>query len=312
MVIYDDMNKWQDSYNLMQFQNPHTVQNGTREYIFFTKCDLNIMKDANTLNPVLANNAFWLEMQRKYRDQISVLQKGNARRSGFLVDEQPFIPMLTNMVRSRMDLPGISMDTMDTPKTIYGTSWEYAGSSFKSDEGIDFSLEMADTPELELYHIFKMYSMYENMKSIGMISPPGPDNLNPYRVNRILHDQFAMYKFVVSGDDMESILFYAKAYGVIFKNVPRDGFNNIDVGEITYSIDFHAQVIRDLDPIILYEFNKKAQEYFGGTPDPNNYIPIYNTKFQEINAEFRPCPYIVEVANGKKTQSKYRLQFFKR
>ncbi len=312
MIIYEDRNKWQDSYNFMQFANPYTMQNGTRELLFFTKCDLNIMKDPNNLNPVIANNSFWLEMQKKYRDQISALQKGYARRSGFEVDAQPFIPMLTNMVRSRLDLPGRSMNTMDTSSTIYGTSFQYAGSSRQSDEGHDFTLEIADTPELEIYHLLKMYSMYEDMKSIGIFSPPGPDNLNYYRVNKILHDQFAIYKFVLDANDMESILFYSKEYGTIFKSLPRDSFGEIQAGEIVYSVEFHSQVVRDMEPVIIFEFNKKAQEYFGGVPSNDKYVPVWNSKFNEINGEFRCCPFITECSNGKKTGSRYKLMWFTR
>ena len=312
MIIYEDRNKWTDSYNFMQFANPYNVQNGTREFLFFTKCDLNIMSNPTTLNAPFYSNAFWNEMVKKYRDQISVLQKGYAFRSGYEVDLQPFVPMLTNMVRSRLDLPGVTLDSTETASTIYGTSLQYNTSTIASDNGFDFSLEIADTPELEIYHLIKMYMEYETAKSLGQVSPPGGDNKNYYRVNRVLHDQFAIYKFVVDADDMESILFYGKLYGVSFKSLPREQFGDMAPGEIKYNVDFHAQVPRDMNPIILFEFNKTAQQYFGGEPNPNNYIPIWSLDYGEINGEFRPCPFITECSNGKKTASRYKLMWFNR
>lgn len=313
MIVYEDRNKWIDSYNYMQFANPYTVQNGTRELLFFTKCDLNIMKNPTTLNTPFYRNAFWNEMVKKYRDQISMLQKGNAFRSGFEVDAQPFIPMLTNMVRSRLDLPSSNLESIETASTIYGTSLQYATHNIASDNGFDFSLEIADSPELEVYHFIKMYMEYKTAKSLGQVSPPGGDNKNYYRINRILHDEFAIYKFVLDADDMESILFYGKVYGVSIRSLPRDQFGDINPGEIRYNVDFHGQVPRDMNPIILFEFNKRAKDYFnGGVPNPNNYIPLWDLKYGEIDGSFRPCPFICECTNGKRTKSRYKLMWFKR
>ena len=155
MIIYEDRDKWVTKFNRMQFANHHNALTGVREYIFFTKPDLNIMYSQDTLNSAFAGDPFWMEMKNHYRRIISNLQI-SATRLGVEEDRQQFIPFLTNAVAGSIDLPSVSADMTETAQTIYGTYIQYRKGSMKSDESFDFTLEMTDNPWLDVYHFFKM------------------------------------------------------------------------------------------------------------------------------------------------------------
>ena len=316
-MAYQDRNNWHYMFNRMQFANPYYAINQPIEYIFFTKPNLNILKPGGKqLNENLRNDPFWVKMKSEYRRVISDLQE-DARRDGNDMDRHVFIPMLTNAVMNNMDLPTITAETTETAATIYGTTIEYRNSSRKSTEGFDFSLEFYDNPWGDLLHFLLMYDKYEDLKSLGIVGPPSEaDNLTgTYRINKLLHDQFSVYKFVVSGDDRETLLYWTKATGVYIKNVPLDPFTQPKEGLQTYSVDFHAQFIdAGMNPYTLYDFNKRCIEYFGGDPLSKkvnaDYVPMAN-KRGEANGGWRSHPYIVKHNNShRQTGTRYALQWY--
>lgn len=230
--------------------NPYNAISNAREYLFFTKPDLNIydtssnLIPSNNLQDFLANIPFWAELAHYRKDTtLKALQL-----SRDVAD--PFNHLLQNCVISNLDIPGLSSDTIDTPTNMYGVGYSYRGSSEASDDNPEFSLEFKDNRYLDVYTFFKAYEEYETLKHHGVIKPS-----DYYITRKILHDQFSIYKFIV-GDDMETILYYGKMYGVMPKSLPRDVFSNpnFDNG-LSYSIDFKAAFYEDMKPDILADFN---------------------------------------------------------
>lgn len=336
-----DIHKWAYQYNRMQWANPDYAIGNTREYLFFTKPDLGILnRKTGKLVKGLGNDPFWTEMINKYRDVIQMLQYSAPKvttgeswmaKSARYVKRKEFITLLTNAVSGSLDLPGSSAETTETGSTIYGTTIQYRKGAWKSDEGYDFSLEFIDSPYLQVYHLFKMWEEYTKMKDIGAVSPPGSRNCNPYRINKILHDQIGIFKFIV-GEDMETIRYYAYLTGCFPKSVPRDSFNNINPGAISYSIDWHAQFVEDMNPLILIHFNNimrkelgckltgkaanalnmKPHEKPGMGKQPAGiaasgyeYIPIYNAKYGHINGGFRSYP-VIGMVNDMDNPGRYK------
>lgn len=336
-----DIHKWAYQYNRMQWANPDYAIGSTREYLFFTKPDLGILnRKTGNLVKGLGNDPFWTEMVNKYRDVIQMLQYSAPKvtndnswmaKSAKYVKRKEFITLLTNAVSGSLDLPGSSAETTETGSTIYGTTIQYRKGAWKSDEGYDFSLEFVDSPYLQVYHLFKMWEEYTKMKDIGAVSPPGSRNCNPYRINKILHDQIGIFKFIV-GEDMETIRYYAYLTGCFPKSVPRDSFNNINPGAISYSIDWHAQFVEDMNPLILIHFNNIMRKELGckltGKADNAlnmkpadragmgyqpagignsgyRYVPIYNAKYGHINGGFRSYP-VIGMVNDKNNPGRYK------
>lgn len=143
---------------------------------------------------------------------------------------------------------------MDTPTNAFGTNYYYRGSGEAEDDCPSFSLEFKDNKNLDVYKLFKTYDKYETLKSHGVIPP-----IKKYIRNKILYDQCGIYKFTLA-DDWSRILHYAYYWGAFPVNVPREAFDqDIDNG-LSYTIDFKAAFVDDLDPNILQDFNQLTKK----------------------------------------------------
>lgn len=259
--------------------NPYGAISTAKEYLFFTKPDLHIlnMNDDGTLanenlNSALTDIPFWRDLWNTRKDTtIKALQISTG------VD--PFNHLLQNQVVSNLDIPALTSDMIDTPTNMYGVGYSYRGSSESSDDNPEFALEFKDTKYLDTYMYFKAYEEYQTLKHHGVISPS-----KYYTVNKILHDQFAIYKFIVD-EDMETIIYYGKMYGVVPKSLPRDVFSNpnFDNG-ISYSIDFKAAFYEDMRPDIISDFNNLSVGIYNSQPYQ---ITPYNSVLD--HADMRPA-----------------------
>lgn len=268
----------------------------SREYLFFTKPDLHIVKPNNSvLNDELSNQVFFNELRERYPNVIAQLQYHNG-----IGDKGPFMALLSNSVKNSLEIPTIEAATIDTAANIYGTSYNYRGWGYNSDEKISFSLEFEDTKYLEVYHLVKAYEEYERLKHLGLVSPPNINNdkentagksFNYYIQNKILHDQFSIYKFIVE-DDGETIIHYSKLWGVFFKNVPRDVFSDMKTeGGLTLAVEFEAAFIEDMNPTILMDFNSLVAPYIKNTSS----FPLYNTRTKMVDGRWAKMPLISKV-----------------
>ena len=281
--------------------NPYGSLSTTREYLFFTKPDLHILSTnenlavTDVLNPQLCSLPYWVDLYNSRKNTISALQLSYNR-------SDPFNHLLQNQVISNLDIPGLSAEMIDTPVNMYGVGYQYRGSSEAADDNPEFSLEFRDTKFLDTYTYFKTYEEYETLKHHGIVSPS-----KYYIKNKILHDAFAIYKFLVD-EDMETIVYYGKMYGVTPKSLPRDVFSstNFDNG-ISYSIDFKAAFYEDMKPDILADFNKlsinlyKAQKY---------QITPYNSVLDHADTRPAKAAYVVkESSNISPTGYVYKLKW---
>ena len=270
---------WDEGFSRIPIIDPYTVPKGCTEYIFFVKPDLHLL-DNGSINPELnRRSSFFADAIDRYPHIVDQLQYSNSmNRAGGVLS-----PLLSNALASTLELPSISADQITTPQNVYGTALEYRGSSFKSDEGYDFSLEFKDTKYLEIYMYFKMYDEYEKLKWMGQVTPTSLMYI--YRKN--LHDQTAIYKFIV-GEDGMSLIYWARVMGVFPTSVPRDTFSDLQPGEIKYSIQFHGQFVRDMDPLILRDFNNINAPYIGNAET----LPLYDRTNHQFDGTFAKCPFI--------------------
>lgn len=310
-TLKEDGMLWTDKFDRLQGVNPYNAVSSTREYVFFTKPDLHIFQPGtDKLNPELGGDHFWLEMVSKYNRIAKQLQLSSNSNA------MPFMPILSNAIASSIDMPSITGETTETSQTIYGTTIQYRQGSLKSDESFDFSIDFYDNKWLEIYHMFKMYSEYETLKSLGVITPPMYNSggssktaaLNKYIVNKILHDQIGIYKIVVE-EDLETILYYSYFCGCFPKNAPRDSFRDVEAGMIKHSIDWHAQFVEDMNPMILLDFNELCGQFIN--PNSDKMVPLWSLQYQQIDGNWLSCPYIYLVKDTTRpTGYCYKLKWF--
>ena len=200
--------------------------------------------------------------------------------------------VLSNSVKNTLDLPGITAGNIETGVNIYGSSIDYRSDGYLSDEKHSFTLEFEDTKYLELYHLFKAYEEYERLKKFGIVSPPDVENTGKYtryHKFRELHDQMAIYKFVLD-EDYETIIYYACLYGVYFETVPRDSFSDMKVdGGLRYSISMKAAFVDDMNPQILINFNKLIKD---NMIVPTTKLPVYNSQYDSVDGRWASIPLI--------------------
>lgn len=115
-----------------------------REFVFFTKPDLHIVdfgRNYYELNPELHNIPFFVELLRNYPEVVGELQK-SFHHNG---NSSPLSNHLSNKLLSNVDIPSLSATTIETATNMFGTNYEYRGTSEASNDNYDFSLEFGDT-----------------------------------------------------------------------------------------------------------------------------------------------------------------------
>ena len=287
--------------------DPFNYVEGTREYCFFIKPDLNILDNGNLSQSI--QNAqvpyFYNLYNNGYR--YTTLQDLCYSNGGGC----PFVRILSNRKTSNIDVPDIAVEELETAQNMYGTRIFYPKSSMKSDEDIDFTVEFEDTKHLEVYNFFKAYDYYRQLKWLGIISPRQEDILN-----KILHDHMGLYKFVLD-DDGETILFWCKWTGLYPKIISRSAFSEIpEKGPLKITVGFkQSGFFEDMVPNIISDFNSLVANWVGSKQALGTYeYDLWDDEIQAISGEFVDYPYIsIEyptTENGLKF-AEYRLKWGK-
>lgn len=287
--------------------DPYNEPDSGKEFIFFVKPNLCIMEGGKLIDE-LANVPFFQELALKWPNVIYQLQ--------YDADpvKCPFSLLLSNMVSSSLDLPSVSATTVQNPTNMFGTSYDYRWTSEASDDNHSFSLEFKDTKNLDVYMLFRAYEEYERLKAQGWIKLYQHPVYKRYIQNKVLHDQFGIYKFIVA-EDMETIVHYSYMTGVYFASLPRDSFNDANFDEgIKYGIDMKAAFVDDMDPLIIRDFNLLAKPYVQSYSN-NEVVSVYDYENLKTNLTPVTCP-VIERTTARATMSNrsenyvYKLKFF--
>ena len=227
----------------------------TKEYLFFTKPDLNIYPNITSgslkLNDGLINEPYWIELVDKHPEVLFCLQDSLA------IDGDHFNHLLGNCVQTNLSIPELSSEMIETPSNLYGISYQYHGSAEASDDSFDFSLEFKDVKGLPVYNFFRAYEDYHVLSHHGVITPN-----KTYVVDKILYGQYSIFKFLVD-EDGESIIYAAQLFGVKSKSLPRNVFDSTTYDNgLSYSIDFNAAFFEDKMPIVIYNFNSVSRKTY--------------------------------------------------
>lgn len=291
-LIYDRKELcWYEKFNRFGALDPYNNLSFAKEYIFFTKPDCHIFTpNTTTLQPALADDAFFVDAAKRYPHVIQQLQKSAGTVSGDDTDivNNPFMVLLSNSVKNTIDFQALSASEMDNSVNMWGSTIPYRKDAWLGDENVDFSLEFEDSRYLEVYMLLLMYEKYERYKTSGLIYPPNIDNadefgeahhnFNSYIANKELHDTFGIYRFIVA-EDYETIIYYAYVCGAYFNSVPRDAFNDLKNGDgLRFSADFKAFTILDMDPRILFNFNKLVRDAYSNKGVGYDNLPIFGEK----------------------------------
>ena len=274
--------------------DPYNRVQGTKEYVFFTKPQIPIVKSDDLQDQFKKIPYYENLFGRGYKE---ILQDLSGSGSG---DTSPFIKILTNRISSNIDIPGLQVDVLETAQNFWGTKIIYPKTSMSSDEGMEFTCEFEETKYLEIYHLFKAWDMYRQMKWWGIISPP--DYCIQYK---ILNDHIAVYKFVV-GEDGETLLYWCKWTGVFPASISRDTFSEIpNEGPLKLTVNFKVSGwFEDMEPNIIGDFNSLIDNSDKSTKNP---WKIWDYTIGGVSQENMNTPYIFK---GKENSAGYKSFYF--
>ena len=279
--------RWYDKYNRFGWIDPFDTDQAVQEFLFFTKPDLYLYtsaghSSAKLIDP-LQKIPFFKEADARHRNALMQLQ--SSVHDGY--DRyNPFMYLLSNAVKSKLDLPNISAESQESTSNIMGTTIQYRSHSMKSDTGYDFTLSFLDTAYMEVYTMVKAYDEYMRILKNGEVEPK-----EEYIINRVIPEQFSIYKFLI-GSDGETILYYAKLTGCYFVDVPRSDFGDPGNDGFKYSISFHAQFVEDNNPLILRDFNRITPAKSG-----SKLVDTYNSTIGAVDNTWVSFPIIQTVSD---------------
>lgn len=256
---------------------------GTREYLFFSKPDLHLFDLSGNLYEPLRTNPFLVEAFNHYRFSFYSLQQTfssntsgkpndssigdvTSNSSTIFDTKSKFIPLLSNMATSTLDLGDITAGDVEGNRNLYQINTTYREGSLTSDLAYDFSIEFKDTKYLDVYMLFKIYDEYCRHKYMEEIEPVNPD----YIMSKIYPEPFSIWKVIV--DDTDRIIYWAKAIGVTPMSVPRGAMSNFE-NQIKITINFKAQFVKDMDPVNLMELNHLTKSSIVGSSEKGIVLP---------------------------------------
>ena len=318
-------------YNTMFYRfrriDPYYMVEGGTEYLFFTKPSLQLVDTGGELIKYTADDTsitgrftdgapagpdsssyFSMLMANGYYNTIMDLSYQADRVGPEKNDMCPFVRLLSNRKTSNMDIPDITVGEISTAQNLYGSKIYYPTSSMKSDEDLEFSIEFEDTQFLEVYHFFKAYDKYRQMKYLGMIQPDITTTLN-----KILHDHMSIYKFIVDTDG-ETILYFAKATGVYPKTISRSAFSEFpEKGQLKITVTFKLSGwFEDMEPAILMDFNALVSRWIcNGSSNildkKDAYFDIWDDSISGINGDNVSYFYVDYVTSEQVKKGQYDL-----
>lgn len=256
--IFSDSDMSKDIYNNSFYPlpriDPYNYVEGTREIVFFTRPSIPFTNTNIGRSPYLT----YLN-EHGYAHILATLARG--RHSLAVSTTGPFMNILTNRISSNIDIPDISVESLETAQNMWGTKILYPKSSLSSDEGQSITCEFEDTKYLEIYNLFKAWDHFRKGKWMGIYDLNKTDV-----VNKILYDHISIYKFIIANDG-ETLLYWCKWTGLFPDNINRSTFSEIPKsGPLKLTISFKVSGwFDDMDPVILQEFNWIINQYYGIT-----------------------------------------------
>lgn len=291
-LIFDNIanDLWYTSFNRYGWINLFDYEQPTREYVFITKpdmyfCDGQSFENAD-LTSACSGSPLLLDIFKRKKRILLELQYWIPNQDKV---RDPFMHLISNHITSKMDIPGLSAESHKSTPNNYGAGIDYRTHSLRSDYAFDFALSVKDTPTLDIYLLVKAYDEYMRMLRLGEILTYNStttndvqklgkgyyrsslDHYRDYIIDKIIPEQFSVYKFIV-GSDGETLLYWAKATGVYFVDVPRGEFSDPPMDGFKYSLSMHANFVEDMDPLILYDFNTITPAQ---SSNLSHYLPVY-------------------------------------
>jgi len=234
-------------FNRFKLAFPQHHLTKTFSYVFFTRPSLNLMAKG-ALHPQFENDSqmyhFWHSNPNVVRSLTDNLSASHS-----------FHPYLSNSALS-FDVPDEIIKTVEHGETFTGYKLVYGRHNIESNTAGQFTIQFIDDNEYSVYKTHKLWTEYISRVYRGTARPT---KLNIK--NKILDYASSVYYFICA-EDGETILFWAKYFGVFPLNTPASasswGKGSTGAGSPSFGINYMYAMKEDFSPLTLSEFNMNS------------------------------------------------------
>lgn len=249
-------------FNRFKKPFPEIYAGKTFSHVFFTRPDLNLLKDGEIDNALGASGSIW---EAKLNDHFSndptfYYLFNNERRMLLSLTKHytwkhDFNVYLSNSAES-FEVPDEFIETIEHGETLTGYKVQYGKHNIKSNTAGSFSVSYTDDRDANIYKMHKAWIEYISKVFRGEAIPK-----KEYIKKKILDYTCSVYYFIL-GPDNETILFWTKYFGVFPTNTPSSAYSwasGANVRLPKFTINYAYAFKEDLNPLSLAEFNMNSR-----------------------------------------------------
>ena len=288
-------------YNRFKLANPDDILTKGFCHIFFTRPDLNITSNGKLTGGPKRDPTFNYAFNRK-KEIVEQLELSSDRKNDFMM-------LLSNKANS-FELSDESLTTDQAGTTYLGHSVTFARHNIKSKAAGTFSINYVDNRDLDILLLHKLWIDYMSNVYRGVWNPR-----DKYIYGKILDYACSVY-VIITAEDFETILYWAKYYGVFPVNVPYSGVSWSSgqvVSKVDYSVTYAYSWKDDFDPLTITELNMNA--FRSKVPKKTQYIPQYSPNLGHAGYTWVEAPFVETIKfnnganeNGSKFSMKLRFK----
>ena len=289
-------------YNRFKLANPEETLSRGFVHIFFTRPDLNVFTEAGKVTAQADADPFFNYVYKNKPGLAEQLVLHNG-------EPHDFMWLLSNKAGS-FQINDENLEVGDYGKTFQGHSIQFARTNERSKIGGTFDISYTDGRDLEILMLHKLWIQYASNVYHGRWIPR-----NKYMWKRILDYACSVY-VIITAEDFETILYWAKYYGVFPINVPYSALSWSEgsiLAKPSYNITYQYSWSDIFNPIGLTEFNINTFRELH--PTSVLYIPTYNPEVGHIADTWVGAPFVetiqfgseMDKTNGSKVEMKLRF-----
>jgi len=253
-------------------------------YVFITRPELNLFGQSTNKSidlPTMVNHDRELS---KWLDYKADKQKGS-----FLT------PMINHL--TEMSVSDVEFQSKTSPANAHNIRINYPTNYEESLAGVPVNLTFQDNKSADILKLLNIWTTYMSEVSLGRIEPRAEDILK----NKF-ESSVSIYQFV-TGEDGETIKFWAKWIGCYPNNLPFSSFEHKKIRKELQpmSVSFYAPFVKMMRPSILAEFNKLGN---------HSVVKNLNSGWKKSNPKDRDInDYFMDTVAVVKENGDYKLKF---
>lgn len=277
MDSYNDTYKKQlHMYNRFKLPTTNDQLCNSFSHIFFTKPDLNIFGKNGVLDSAAGGiDSFISNMYKMCPTIFSQLTLDN--KDG--IDQESgtrFMMYLSNKSNS-IDIKDEELEVSEYGQTHTGFKLVYGKNTLKARQAGEITIEFIDDKRLTIYKLVRIWIDYISGCYRGLYLPK-----EEYLTYHALDYASSIY-YILCAEDGETVIYWAKFYGVFPVNVPSSQYSKarehtIKLPQGNYT--FKYTIKEEMTPMIIHEFNSCT------SPIHSEYGSIYSPNFdpETLNA----------------------------